>query len=549
MKLLVGALGTGTYHPTTYVLGDVTAEETAPAAALAGMLHPDRSVMVLTAHAAENPAWQGIEARLTELTGQAVEAVSVPDPESTADAWRVFEALVAAVQPEDEVILDVTFGFRSLPVLMLGSLVFLAGSGRARISGVYYAAHTPGAARTPLVDITAVVSLIDWAHAARTFRETGYVGRLTDIARSIVGDQRAQRAFYPINNAVAALDKAVGPLELGLSLEAGLALESAQRRIAQLHDAADPSLQPFLEVLGGIRDFVADLAVPQKLPKQEVALTRDELDREQRLIRWHLEHGRLAHALVLAREWMVSRVQFAREQTDGWLKRSARQIVERDLGALGHRDKSAPLATLWNDLTRLRNEVAHGGFRPQGSAVKPDRVRSALDTLWRLDAASDLWRLERTVTFGHTLLTPLGLTPGALFTALSRHRPDHLIVVTSRQAERQLPDILARAGVAADHTTALVDDPFGFAEAKSVWERLKQDLLAAEDLVVNMTGGTTVLQEIVAAIGREAERAGVPVCRGAAVDRRPFDRQKQEPFVVGEWLWLPDRLDPADGEV
>jgi hypothetical protein len=69
-------------------------------------------------------------------------------------------------------------------------------------------------------------------------------------------------------------------------------------------------------------------------------------------------------------------------------------------------------------------------------------------------------------------------------------------------------------------------------------DALRHTLAQASEVVVNLAGGTTVMQYVVERIGAEAERLGVPVQRVAVVDRRSLDEQRANPYVVGELVRL-----------
>jgi len=44
------------------------------------------------------------------------------------------------------------------------------------------------------------------------------------------------------------------------------------------------------------------------------------------------------------------------------------------------------------------------------------------------------------------LITPLGTSPGVLYTLIKRLNPDRVIVITSKKGEENLPEICKRSG-------------------------------------------------------------------------------------------------------
>jgi len=144
------------------------------------------------------------------------------------------------------------------------------------------------------------------------------------------------------------------------------------------------------------------------------------------------------------------------------------------------------------------------------------------------------------VRTGKVLLSPLGLSKGLLYSAICQVEPVEVVVVTSKDAEGAIPEILERARWAGASPRVLtMEDPHaGFEET----ERLKADalpsLLEAEEVVANQTGGTTAMQFVIQSICKELEKYDVPLEEVALVDRRSPEQQRTDPYQVGELVRL-----------
>jgi hypothetical protein len=141
------------------------------------------------------------------------------------------------------------------------------------------------------------------------------------------------------------------------------------------------------------------------------------------------------------------------------------------------------------------------------------------------------------------LVTPLGLSPGVVYSAVRLTRPTTLLVITSASAEAQLAVALEKAATQPRTLVRLMADPHaGFREAAGVLDAdVHAALQAADEVLVNITGGTTVMQYVVQRIAETAQSLGVPTRRFALVDRRPFEAQRADPYVLGEIVWLDDQ--------
>lgn len=151
--------------------------------------------------------------------------------------------------------------------------------------------------------------------------------------------------------------------------------------------------------------------------------------------------------------------------------------------------------------------------------------------------------LQEVPAVAPVLVTPLGLSPGLLFSAVCLTRPSRVIVITSRQGAALAPDALQRAGYQGPwHVVELADPHTGFHEVPQVLAQVRAHLAAAPSgtpVVVNFTGGTTAIQYVVGRVAEELQGAGYPVRRVAVVDRRPPEEQRAEPYRLGEVVDLP----------
>ena len=139
------------------------------------------------------------------------------------------------------------------------------------------------------------------------------------------------------------------------------------------------------------------------------------------------------------------------------------------------------------------------------------------------------------------LFSPLGLSYGVLYSAILLVRPQRVVIVTSPQAITYLHAALDAARFyhnRFEFETHMLDDPLaGFREGRILAGLLSA---SADDInVVNLTGGTTVMQDCVRSVAdilRDSEKA---VREVAVVDRRNPEEQKRSPLVVGELVEVP----------
>lgn len=139
------------------------------------------------------------------------------------------------------------------------------------------------------------------------------------------------------------------------------------------------------------------------------------------------------------------------------------------------------------------------------------------------------------------LFSPLGLAFGTLYSAILLTRPQRVVIVTSVEAIVNLHGALDAARffhTAFEFETHILEDPqAGFSEGRALARFLSKS--GGTTNIVNLTGGTTALQDCVRSVADILRRDGKPVREVAAVDRRDPKEQRRAPLFVGELTEVP----------
>ena len=144
------------------------------------------------------------------------------------------------------------------------------------------------------------------------------------------------------------------------------------------------------------------------------------------------------------------------------------------------------------------------------------------------------------------LFSPLGLSYGTLYSAILLVRPQRVVVVTSPQATNLLHSAVDAARFYHSPFTIethILSDPFaGFEEGRTLARELA--LRGGRNNVVNLTGGTTVLQDCARSIADILRAQEMPVREVAIIDGRDGDEQARLPLVLGQLVEVPP-LEPS----
>jgi CRISPR-associated DxTHG motif protein len=563
MARLLSVLGRGEYQRIRYHPAADPARwhesRYAPVAtaALAGGI--GEALLLLTEEARQTH-WEACRAEF-EAIGVPARFEPIPMGRNEQEVWQIFERIVGSVGQGDEVVLDVTHAFRHLPFIVFGSLTYLTALRGARVRGVYYGAYEARAdGAAPILDLGALLHLSNWYHGMRTFRDTGHTRHLAALLREEAKAIFLRQGPAPaLQRLRAALDDLGWVIPTGLPLETGAAARRALRAIDDLRGREGPSaisrtvLDPLEEALTGLalRDDVSD--------KGQMSLDDAELRRQLRVVGWYCERSQEDRALLLLREWIINRCLFAlRGSAPGWLEYpEARRPMERAINGVAARqllagpdapERTNTLASLWQSIAKRRNAIAHCGFRRDWVDAGQDRLKHAIERCNQLHPDESAWATVPPGASGRVLLTPLGHSPGVLYTALMRLHPDRALVITSPEAAGRLLQACARAGWDASRAESfLVEDAhLCFDQARPFRDRARPTLLGAREVLANVTGGTTAMQYLVERVASEATLLGVPTRRYALLDRRPPEEQRSEPYVLGDCVSLEGDETPDD---
>ncbi|OAA32502.1 hypothetical protein AT15_00035 [Kosmotoga arenicorallina S304] len=192
-----------------------------------------------------------------------------------------------------------------------------------------------------------------------------------------------------------------------------------------------------------------------------------------------------------------------------------------------NRDEISDASHTLNLLKGVKNDII-GEFKKAGLDGKEFPIK--------------LIKMEIEPVSERVLITPLGTSPGVLYTLIKKLNPGKIYVITSKTGEDKIPEICEKSGYDADNVKSfLFNDPFaGFSEMErnfAEFEALNFDAL--DEIILNLAGGTSFLQYVASNMADRLEKKNYSVKKVFAVDRRDFKEQKENPYVVGEVVELP----------
>lgn len=170
---------------------------------------PERLAFLLT-EAAHEKNWDPpgkLRDQLSALgyAGKCVQTVRIPEGKDEDQLWQLFDSIIETVDYGDRLVVDVTHGFRSLPIIFTVALDYLERIKNAKLESVYYGAfevlgHPRDVAkipaeergRAPIFDLTPFFILQQWSTGIEHLLRTGDGRRMAELTGEIYQGYKAE---------------------------------------------------------------------------------------------------------------------------------------------------------------------------------------------------------------------------------------------------------------------------------------------------------------------------------------------------------------------
>ncbi len=282
-------------------------------------------------------------------------------PQEQSELLRI---LAEEVNKYDRIDLDVTHGFRHLPMLMLLAAMYLRLARDAEITSIWYGAFDPDTGNAPVMELSGMLRFMDWLQALQGFDKDGDYG-----------------VFVPLLEQSGAEDQLVKPLRRAAYFE----------NILNVGEATG-ELRKALRQMGNVRLDMpeAELILPVLRERLAWVGEKKQFEKQIHLARHALDHEDYLRAVLYLFEAVITRLcqqaQVGIHDFEG--REQARKDYEQKLRAFpDERDR-------YRLLKNLRNQVAHGTRPSKGDVQKVlldgERMRETLKMLLQAVEGGDL---------------------------------------------------------------------------------------------------------------------------------------------------------------
>lgn len=351
---------------------------------------------------AEKINWPGLLEATKNKLFKTKPISNISEGYSEADIWDIFERVFSILENDDEVILDVTHGFRSLPMLGIVLLNYAKSLKNITVKAILYGAfeslgpaHTiqdripnPENRKAPLLNLAAFSAIQSWTFGAESFILTGNTKVITQLSlENIKPILISTKGADEIASGIRRLMKLLSKIETTISTNRGKTInesnyvDQAKAEINNLTKEGDEIFAPIKPILGKILNKLNHFG---KIPNWEAAvqwcidhgLVQQGITQLQEgIISFICEQHQLEESNLLHRELVTQSLNiFDKEISESqWHKPALenKEIVHKIIGSGFVREHK----NNYSCLSTYRNDINHGGYNVsslnEGAMFKP----------------------------------------------------------------------------------------------------------------------------------------------------------------------------------
>lgn len=316
--------------------------------------------------------------------------MSIRDGKNDSEIWENFQIIYDELEEGDEIYVDVTHSFRSIPIIIMAILNYAKFIKNIDVKGIYYGAFEAREEPeliAPILDLSLFNDITDWTIGAEKFISTGDVtslgSQVSDTIRAYKKEiQRRDKESDLLRNVNKSLEDFANSLYTVRGPMISDYGNQLKKNLKEVKDISIDELKPFGEILNlvygkvsfysgeKLRDvhYTVKLCKDLNLIQQAYTLLRENLvnfvalaaginieDEDKRMAIENIILSRRAKAFVRVRD----------ENLD--MEEKVKEFVNEDIG------------NLFDRIGKYRNDLNHGGYRAKYS--KADTFNKTLEEL------------------------------------------------------------------------------------------------------------------------------------------------------------------------
>jgi CRISPR-associated Csx2 family protein len=172
----------------------------------------DKMIIVTTSKSYESNFLK-LKEQLEDLGAINIVPVIISEDMSGEGQWKWFEEILGYIGHGDRITVDLTHGYRAVPIVFSTAINFLQKARNVFIDGVFYGAFDKDRYLTPIVDMKEFYLINEWAEAVSRLVEDADARKIAQLAKQTPGfqigelnDKRLIEAIEDLTNTIRNVD-------------------------------------------------------------------------------------------------------------------------------------------------------------------------------------------------------------------------------------------------------------------------------------------------------------------------------------------------------
>ena len=329
---------------------------------------------------------------LVNEIGHSFEAVNISEDMSEKGIWEIFQQIYDILNENDEVVFDITHSFRFMPMLGITLLQMAKFLKNIKVKKVFYGAYEPnkfknGITEFPLVDLTSFSMLQDWILAGYTLVNTGRAEEIEKLAKNdlipILKESKGK------NIEAANLRKIADKIQdmtlnfrtnRGNEIIAALEMKNINETVKKVKESS--LLKPFKLLIENIYSDTKKF----KYRNEENIIYN---------IQWCIDKDLIQQGMTMLQEGITTLILKEIGESDKYKDINVRGEISKILQKLNNPKKEEniekikselekkilnvkkinELSKIFADISGIRNDINHAGFRPSPLDAKDFKIK------------------------------------------------------------------------------------------------------------------------------------------------------------------------------
>jgi hypothetical protein len=140
-------------------------------------------IVIVTTEKAKNLHYRELKSELQKLGAPSIKCVLVTEDMSSKGQWAWFEEILKHIDPEDTLTVDLTHGYRAIPIIFSTAIHFLQRAKRVSLERVLYGAFDKNRKLSPIIDMKDFYLINEWAEGVSRLVDDADARKLADLPK------------------------------------------------------------------------------------------------------------------------------------------------------------------------------------------------------------------------------------------------------------------------------------------------------------------------------------------------------------------------------